>query len=215
MARRHAPRQQRRHHQTCTAQQQPHETDCSLRSSCAAGSNSIPDLRHAHAAEPRQQSSSAPVPASGSFSRRQAMQRAAALAAAAAWLPGQRPLPAAAADSGALMVAPPSAQAPQGGARPSRGNPLRRVGLVQIPPADNDLEHSSGPPSLPAYLQDVRHHSRCLTTVGSFTRLDIGMQGRTQRGGVAGAADASAVCDAAAGGDRGSSLEPPVHSARF
>jgi hypothetical protein len=66
------------------------------------------------------------------------MQRAAALAAAAAWLPGQHPSPAAAADSGALMVAPPTAQAPHGGGRPSRGNPLRRIGLVRTPPADND-----------------------------------------------------------------------------
>lgn len=129
---RHAPCQHRRQHQTCRAQQQPGQPDCSSPSSCAADDDGKSDAQHAHAhaAGLCRRFSTATTPASRSVSRRQAMQRAAALAAAAAWLPVQQHLPAAAADSGALMVAPPTAQAPQGGARPSRGNPLRRIGLV-------------------------------------------------------------------------------------
>ena len=146
---RHVRHQQRRHHQTCRGQQQqqqqqhqPYQTDCGLPSSCAAGDNRHPVARHAHAAEPRRRSSSAPPPASDGLSRRQAMQRAAAVAAAAAaaaWLPAQHPPAATAADGSALMVAPPTAQAPQGGARPSRGNPLRRIGLVRSSPVTNGL----------------------------------------------------------------------------
>ncbi len=75
-----------------------------------------------------------PARAAGStgLSRRQAMSAAAACAGVALAEAVLLPRPAAAADGAALMVAPPTAQVPQGGRAP-RGDTLRRIGRVRFP----------------------------------------------------------------------------------